>query len=81
MGGLDVRTDSLFSYVNLEDRVQAQHPLRVIRRIVNDVLTALDGGSPSLRRQRAAIDCNASATFRAHRRCSTGNRTSRSRRA
>jgi hypothetical protein len=29
--------------VDLEDRVPAKHPLRVIRRIVNDVLRALDG--------------------------------------
>jgi transposase len=43
MRGSDDRTDSLFSYVNLEDRVPEEHPLRVIRRIVNDVLTALDG--------------------------------------
>ena len=43
MRGLDERTGSLFSYVDLEDRVPAKHPLRVIRRIVNDVLAALDG--------------------------------------
>jgi hypothetical protein len=43
MRGLDERPDSLFSYVDLEDRVPAKHPLRVIRRIVNDVLAALDG--------------------------------------
>jgi hypothetical protein len=28
---------------HLEDRVPAEHPLRLIRRIVNDVLAALDG--------------------------------------
>src|SRR5262245_24180170 len=43
MRGLDERTGRLFSYVDLEDRVPATHPLRVIRRIVNDVLAALDG--------------------------------------
>jgi len=43
MRGSDERTGSLFSYVGLEDRVPAKHPLRVIRRIVNDVLIALDG--------------------------------------
>jgi len=43
MRGVDERTGSLFSYVDLEDRVPAKHPLRVIRRIVNDVLAALDG--------------------------------------
>jgi transposase len=45
MRGLDERSGSLFSYVDLEDRVPAEHPLRVIRCIVNDVLTALDGES------------------------------------
>ena len=30
-------------YVDLEDRVPATHPLRVIGRIVNNVLAALDG--------------------------------------
>jgi hypothetical protein len=43
MRGLDERTRSLFSYVDLEDRLPAKHPLRVIRRIVNDVLAVLDG--------------------------------------
>src|SRR6201984_2854472 len=43
MRGVDERAGSLFSYVDLEDRVPAKHPLRVIRRIVNEVLAALDG--------------------------------------
>ena len=42
MRGSDTRTGELFSYVDLDDRVPAKHPLRVIRRIVNDVLLALD---------------------------------------
>jgi transposase len=42
MRGSDRRTGELFSYVDLEDRVPARHPLRVIRRIVNEVLAALD---------------------------------------
>jgi transposase len=33
----------LFSYVNLEDRVPARHPLRLIREIVNGALARLDG--------------------------------------
>jgi hypothetical protein len=40
MRGSDERSGELFSYVDLEDRVPAQHPLRLIRRIVNDVLVA-----------------------------------------
>ena len=43
MRGSDARTGELFSYVDLEQRVPAQHPLRLIRKIVNEVLAALDG--------------------------------------
>src|SRR5215208_6423929 len=43
MRGSDVRTGELFSYVDLEQRVPRNHPLRQIRRVVNEVLAALDG--------------------------------------
>lgn len=43
MRGSDEKTGSLFSYVDLEDRIPAKHPLRLIRRIVNDALAGLDG--------------------------------------
>ena len=43
MRGSDERTGELFSYVDLEDRVPAHHPLRAIRSLVNEVLAALDG--------------------------------------
>src|SRR5262245_44639396 len=43
MRGSDLRTGELFSYVDLEQRVPESHPLRLIRRIVNQVLAALDG--------------------------------------
>ena len=43
MRGSDERTGSLFSFVDLEERVPARHPLRKIRQIVNDALAALDG--------------------------------------
>jgi hypothetical protein len=43
MRGSDERSGELFSYVDLEDRVPAEHPRRLIRRIVNEVLLALDG--------------------------------------
>jgi hypothetical protein len=43
MRGSDTRTGELFSYVDLEKRVPAKHPLRAVRRVVNDVLAALDG--------------------------------------
>lgn len=43
MRGSDVRSGKLFSYIDLEERVPARHPLRAIRVIVNDALTALSG--------------------------------------
>jgi len=43
MRGSDTRTEELFSYVDLEKRVPAAHPLRLVRGVVNDVLAALDG--------------------------------------
>ena len=42
MRGSDMRTGELFSYVDLEERVSRDHPLRLIRGIVNEVLAALD---------------------------------------
>jgi transposase len=42
MRGADGTTGALFSYVDLEARVPARHPLRVIREVVNEVLTGLD---------------------------------------
>src|SRR3954454_1666737 len=43
MRGSDERTGELFSYVELEKRVPAKHPLRLVRSVVNEVLAALDG--------------------------------------
>jgi transposase len=41
MRGSDQRSGSLFSYVDLEARVRADHPLRPIRSIVNSALSRL----------------------------------------
>lgn len=41
MRGHDEHGGNLFSYIDLEDRVPKGHPLRVIRMIVNDVLSSL----------------------------------------
>jgi transposase len=41
MRGGDERSGDLFSYVDLEARVRADHPLRAIRAIVNEALAAL----------------------------------------
>ena len=42
MRGGDNRTGELFSYVNLEARVRRDHPVRAIRIIVNEALSALE---------------------------------------
>ena len=42
MRGTDKASGSLFSYVDLEERIPAQHPLRKIRQVVNDALASLD---------------------------------------
>src|SRR5688572_1870307 len=47
MRGDDVRTENLFSYLSCEARVPRDHPLRPIRTIVDQALTAL---SPSFDR-------------------------------
>jgi transposase len=61
MRGSDERMGELFSYVDLEKRVPAKHPLRLVRGVVNEVLAALDsdfskdyaqGGRPSIAPER-----------------------------
>jgi hypothetical protein len=48
MRGSDAVAGSLFSYVDLEKRVRADHPLREIRGIVNAALTELSGAFDAL---------------------------------
>jgi transposase len=43
MRGTDKRSGELFSYVDLEQRVRTDHPLRVIREVANTALAALSG--------------------------------------
>ena len=42
MRGADEASGSLFSYVDLEARIPARHPLRKIRQVVDDALASLD---------------------------------------
>jgi transposase len=42
MRGADQRRDGLFSYVRMDARIPQQHPLRSIRRIVDEALDTLD---------------------------------------
>ena len=48
MRGSDKRSGELFSYVNLEDRVRRDHPLRAIREIANAALADLSGDFAAL---------------------------------
>lgn len=43
MRGMEKRSGELFSYVDLEQRVRADHPLRAIRAVANEALGALSG--------------------------------------
>lgn len=48
MRGMDERTGALFSYVDLEARVPVGHPLRAIRSLVNEALSAMAGDLSAL---------------------------------
>ena len=43
MRGGDDRAEGMFSYIRLEERVPADHPLREVRTLTDQVLSALDG--------------------------------------
>jgi hypothetical protein len=43
MRGTGTRSGEPFSHVDLETRVPAKHHCWLVRRVVNDVLAALDG--------------------------------------
>ena len=66
MRGGDNRAGELFSYVDLEARVRRDHPLRAIRVIVNEALSALERefaalyspiGRPSIPRRSCCGRC------------------------
>ena len=40
MRGRDDRAEGMFSYIRLEERVPADHPLRAIRRLADEALAA-----------------------------------------
>ena len=48
MRGSDKQTGSLFSYVNLEDRIPTRHPLRKIKGVVDAALISLDADFEAL---------------------------------
>jgi len=52
MRGKERHQDTMFSYVSMEDRIPAMHPLRGIRKLVDEVLKAL---SPQFERMYAEV--------------------------
>jgi hypothetical protein len=50
MRGSDDQTASLFSYVSCEARVPLDHPLRVIRAVVDEALEVLSRGFDGIAR-------------------------------
>lgn len=48
MRGSDQQTGSLFSYVNLDERIPRRHPLRRIKSVVDDALVSLDADFEAL---------------------------------
>jgi transposase len=48
MRGTDEASGSLFSYVDLEARIPARHPLHTIRQVVNEALSSLDAAFEAL---------------------------------
>lgn len=66
MRGSDQQSGSLFSYVDIEKRIASDHPLRQIREIVNEALSALNStfeklyareGRPSIPPERLLRAC------------------------
>lgn len=41
MRGTDIQQAGLFSYVSLEDRIPADHPLRAVRRLLDEALSSM----------------------------------------
>ena len=61
MRGTDVQQSGMFSYVSLEQRVPATHPLRAVRTLLDEALSGMsrdfdrvyaDGGRPSIAPER-----------------------------
>ena len=49
MRGTDEASGSLFGHADLAERVPSGHPLRTLRRIVNDAMASLDADFVGLR--------------------------------
>ena len=54
MHGDDLLQTAMFSYITLERRIPAHHPLRAIRRLTDRALERMGGTGTSCTRRRAA---------------------------
>ena len=54
MRGSDAVTGSMFAFVDIEARIREDHPIRTIRRVVNDILASLDRAGAAAARFAAA---------------------------
>jgi len=62
MRGRDDRSEGFFSYVRLEERIPADHPLRAIRALVDEALASLNKRFEGLyvnRRRTRPLELNA----------------------
>ena len=77
MGGEDRTSGALFSYVDVEARIPAKHPLRAMRRLTNAALAELDRRFSALTRRSGVRRSRRSACCRP-RCCSFSIRSARS---
>ena len=83
MRGSDPKQDAMFSYLSPERRVPAEHPLRPLRTMVDDILKEMsprfaklyaDRGRPSIPPERLLRACCCRSSTRcAARDCCWGN--------
>jgi hypothetical protein len=59
MRGSDERSGELFSYVDLEDRIPARHPLRLIRRGIESIPAGTGAASGPSSPQRQVTSSSA----------------------
>jgi transposase-like protein DUF772 len=57
MRGLDAMSGSLFSYVDIEARIPTGHPIRIMRRIVNEVLAGRCRARSDVLGDRSPLHC------------------------
>ena len=79
MRGDERRSEGLFSYVRLEERIPADHPLRAVLALVNEVLAALSDRFdepipiPAALRSLLSISCGLRCSRRFLRSARSGN--------